>query len=397
MAYQITTATRKIAGLTKRLRFVQGGTSASKTVSIVLFLINLAQSDRKPTLTSIMSESLPHLKRGAMRDFLLIMQEHKYFKDDRWNKSDFTYTFETGSKIEFFSIDQADKVRGARRDRGFLNECNNNTFAVFEQLEVRTKEFFICDWNPSSEFWFNDEIEGKRTDYEHLIITYKDNEALSPEIIASIEQRRNRKGWWQVYGLGLLGEVEGKIYRDWETIDEVPHVARLERRGLDFGYTNDPTAIVDIYRFNGGFVLDEKLYQTAMTNREIGNFVKELPNVLMIADSAEPKSIDELKLMGIQVLPATKGQGSVNQGIQYVQDQRIYVTRGSTNLIREYRNYLWKVDKDGKVLNVPEGGLDHALDAVRYAISSLVGQRPGDDAFAMRIARNRMENSGSMK
>lgn len=397
MAYQITTATRKIAKLTKRLRFIQGGTSASKTVSILLYLINLAQSDKKPTLTSIVSESIPHLKRGALRDFKNIMIEHKYWKDANWNATDSIYTFETGSQIEFFSTDNPDKLRGGRRDRGFMNEANNNPFEAFEQMEVRTKEFFICDWNPSNEFWFNDEIEGKRTDYEHLIITYKDNEALSQEIIDSIEQRKNRKGWWQVYGLGLLGEVEGKIYKDWEIIDEVPHVARLERRGLDFGYTNDPSALIDVYRFNGGFVLDEIMYQTAMTNREIGNIIKETSNVLVIADSAEPKSIDELKLMGISILPATKGPGSINQGIQYVQDQRIYVTKRSVNLIKEYRNYLWKIDKDGKVLNVPEGGNDHALDAVRYAITSLVGVKEHDNAFAMRIARNRLDNQTSMK
>lgn len=395
--YQITKATKKIAKLNKRLRFIQGGTSASKTVSIVLYLINLAQSDKKPTLTSIMAESLPHLKRGAMRDFLLIMQEHKYYKDDRWNKSDFVYTFETGSKIEFFSIDQADKVRGARRDRGFLNEANNNSFAVFEQLEVRTKEFFICDWNPSSEFWFNDEIENKRTDYEHIVITYKDNEALSPEIIASIEQRMNRKGWWTVYGLGQLGEVEGKIYKDWELIDEIPHQARHDRRGLDFGYTNDPSALIDIYYYNGGYILDEVIYQTGMSNREIGNTMKETSNVLCIADSAEPKSIDELKLMGLNVMSANKGQGSVNQGIQYVQDQRISVTKRSVNLIKEYRNYLWTIDKDGKVLNIPEGGLDHALDAVRYAITSLMGTQQDNSAMLARIARNRMDNSRTLK
>lgn len=393
MAYQITTATKKIASLKKRLRFIQGGTSASKTVSILLYLIDRAQSDKSPTLTSIVSESIPHLKRGAIRDFKNIMIEHKYWKDANWNATDSIYTFETRSQIEFFSTDNPDKLRGGRRDRGFMNEANNNQFEAFEQMEVRTKEFFICDWNPSNEFWFNTEIENKRTDYEHIIITYKDNEALSQEIIDSIEQRKNRKGWWQVYGLGLLGEVEGKIYKDWEIIDEVPHMARHERRGLDFGYTNDPSALIDVYYYNGGYILDEVLYQTQMSNKQIGDIMKETSSVLSIADSAEPKSIDELKLMGIAVLPATKGQGSVNQGIQYVQSQRISITKRSVNLIREYRNYLWKIDKDGKVLNVPEGGLDHALDAVRYAITSLVGIKIDDGEFAARIARNRMENN----
>src|SRR5574343_218931 len=224
--YQATTATQKIMQMSKRIRAIQGGTSATNTVSIVLYLINLAQSDGKPTLTSIVSESFPHLKRGVMRDFLLIMQEHQYFKDNRWNKTDYTYTFETGSKIEFFSADQPDKVRGPRRDRLFINEANNNPYDAFDQLEVRTKEFIFLDWNPTNEFWFYVDVKPYRTDVEHITLTYKDNEALSPEIVASIEQHQSKKGWWQVYGLGQLGDVEGKIYREWDIIDEIPNDAR---------------------------------------------------------------------------------------------------------------------------------------------------------------------------
>ena len=200
--------------MSKRIRAVQGGTSASKTVSIVLYLINRAQTDKKATLTSIISESFPHLKRGVMKDFLDIMKEHQYYKDNNWNKTDYTYTFETGSKIEFFSADQPDKVRGPRRDRLFINEANNIPYEAFDQLEVRTKEFIFLDWNPTNEFWYYTEVNGKRNDVEHMILTYKDNEALSPEIVASIEQRVGNKQWWKVYGEGQLGEVEGKIYKD---------------------------------------------------------------------------------------------------------------------------------------------------------------------------------------
>lgn len=358
--------------LKARIRAVQGGTSASKTVSIVLYLIHLAQSDKKPTLTSIVSESFPHLKRGVMRDFLLIMQEHGYFNDSDWNKTDYTYTFETGSKIEFFSADQPDKVRGPRRDRLFINEANNIPYEAFDQLEVRTKEFIFLDWNPTNEFWFYTDVKGDRSDVEHITLTYLDNEALSKDIIGSIEQRKGKKGWWQVYGLGQLGEVEGKIYKDWKIIDEIPHEARLERRGLDFGYTNDPTAIVDIYKYNGGYILDEQIYQKGLSNKEIYDKLNLLEPILTIADSAEPKSIDEIASYGTNIVGATKGPGSVNQGIQLVQDQRISVTKTSLNVIREYRNYLWQTDKEGKILNKPEGGLDHALDAIRYAMSSFM-------------------------
>lgn len=368
-----TTATKKILSLKKRIRIIQGGTSASKTVSILLYLIAMAQSDKVSTLTSVVSESFPHLRRGCIKDFLMIMDEHGYFRDERWNKTESTYTFETGSKIEFFSADEPDKVRGARRDRLFLNEANNVLFDTFEQLEVRTGEFVFIDFNPTNEFWAFTELIGKRDNIDHLILTYKDNEGLRPEIVESIESRKNRKGWWQVYGLGQLGEVEGKIYKDWAIIDMIPHEARLERRGLDFGYSNDPTAIIDVYRYNGGFILDEVLYKKGKSNKELADIMLNTEkDVVVIADSAEPKSIDEIKLHGVTILPAIKGQGSVTSGIAFVQAQRISMTKRSVNLINEYRNYLWKTDpRTGKVLNVPEAGRDHALDAVRYALSSL--------------------------
>lgn len=373
MPYSLTTATRKIASLSKKIRAVQGGTSASKTISILLYLIHRAQSDKDKTLTSIVSESIPHLKRGAMRDFKNIMQAHNYWKDDLWNATDSIYTFETGSQIEFFSSDQPDKLRGARRDRLFINEANNISLDAFDQLEVRTKEFVFLDWNPSTEFWFYTDIKDKREDVDFIILTYKDNEALSLEIIASIESRMNRKGWWQVYGLGQLGEVEGKIYSDWQIIDEIPHEARLERRGLDYGYTNDPTAIVSIYKWNGAFIIDEICYKKGLSNKMIADIILNQPdpNCIVVPDSAEPKSNDELSAYGVTILPANKGKGSVNHGIQVVQSQRIFVTKRSVNVIREYRNYLWETDKNGVILNQPEHTYSHSMDAIRYAMETL--------------------------
>lgn len=368
--YSITTATKKLSKLKKRIRAVPGGTSASKTISIECILIDLAQRDIKPTLTSVVSESIPHLKRGALRDFKNIMKEQGYWKDSLWNATDSIYTIETGSQIEFFSTDNADKLRGARRDRLFINEANNIPFDAFEQLEVRTKEFVFLDWNPTNEFWYYTEVKGKRDDVEECVLTYKDNEALSPEIIASIEQRKGRKGWWQVYGLGQLGEVEGKIYKDWAIIDEIPHEARLERYGLDYGYTNDPTAIVAVYKYNNGYILDEITYQKGLSNKQIADIILNQPQALVIPDSAEPKSNDELIAYGVNLLPANKGQGSVLQGIQYIQDQRISMTKRSVNIIREYRNYLWETDKNGKILNEPEHTFSHSMDAIRYAMES---------------------------
>jgi phage terminase large subunit len=370
--FKETTATKKILKLNKRIRAVCGGTSASKTISILLYLIALAQSDKKPTLTSIVAESIPHLKRGAIRDFKNILQAHHYWKDANWNATDYIYTFETGSKIEFFSSDNGDKLRGARRDRLFINEANNNTLEAFNQLEVRTKEFCFLDWNPTNEFWFYSDILGKRDDIDFITLTYKDNEALDEQIVKAIEARKNNKGWWQVYGLGQLGEVEGKIYKGWQIIDEIPHEARLERYGLDFGYSNDPTSIVAIYKYNGGFIFDEICYQKGLSNKQIADILINSPRALVVADSAEPKSIDELKLYGVNILPSLKGPGSVNKGIQFIQDQRISITKRSVNGLKEYRNYLWKTDKDGKILNVPEDTFNHFMDAIRYALDSYI-------------------------
>lgn len=370
-----TTATQRVKELTKKIRAVQGGTSASKTISILLLFIALSQTDSEPKLSSIVSESMPHLKRGAIRDFKNILVAHGYWKRSRWNASDFIYTFETGSQIEFFSADQADKLRGARRDRGFMNEANNCTLDAFDQFEVRTRDFVFLDWNPTNEFWYYTDIEPVRTDVERIILTYKDNEALDQATVNSIEQRKNRKGWWQVYGEGQLGEVEGKIYKGWTIIDEVPDEARYVRTGQDYGYSNDPTAIVDIFSWNGAYVLDEIAYQKGLSNKQIADILNTDDARFTVADSAEPKSNDEIKSYGAKIIGADKGKDSVNHGIQIVQDQKIFVTKRSVNIIREYRNYLWETDKEGRILNEPEHQYSHSMDAIRYGLASMLKKR----------------------
>lgn len=400
MLYAETTALHKIANLQKKIRAVQGGTSASKTISILLFLIALAQTDKQKTLTSVVSESIPHLKRGALRDFKNILQAHNHWDDKAWNATDSIYTFETGSQIEFFSTDNGDKLRGGRRDRCFMNEANNCTLDAFDQLEVRTKEFMFLDWNPTNEFWFYTDIKPHRDDVEHIILTYKDNEALSQEIIDSIEARKNRKQWWLVYGLGQLGEVEGKIYTGWSEIEELPKEARLEGYGLDFGYSNDPTAIVAVYYWNGSFILDEITYQKALTNAQIAEILKGHDSRIVVADSAEPKSIDEIRLHGINIIPAAKGQGSVNQGIQLVQEQNIFFTKRSINVAREYRNYLWERDKNNRILNKPEHGFNHAMDGIRYFLQNHLKHSHNDtvsDFYENLRRKNRTGARGAVR
>lgn len=311
-----------------------------------------------------------------MRDFLLIMKEHGYFKDSRWDKTNSVYTFETGSTIEFFSADQPEKLRGARRDRLFLNEANNIPFTAFEELEVRTKDFVYIDYNPVSEFWYNTEVEGKRNDYEFIVLTYKDNEALSPEIIKSIEQRKNRSGWWKVYGEGLLGEAEGRIFKDWQIIPEIPFEARLEGYGLDFGYDPDPAALIAVYYYNGGYILDEILYERNLENPQLASTLLNLPKALVIADSAEPKSIAEIRRLGVNILGADKGKESVRYGVKTMQALKISVTSRSLNLLKEYRNFFQAVDRKTNLPLVGEyDGERHALDAARYKLTSLLPLR----------------------
>jgi phage terminase large subunit len=190
------------------------------------------------------------------------------------------------------------------------------------------------------------------------------------------DDKEKRPALYKHNWLGEPRNQELKIYNDWQFIDDIPHEARLERYGLDFGYSNDPTAIVAIYSYNGGFILDEIAYQKGLSNKEISDILNNQPKVLVVADSAEPKSIDEINLYGINILPSTKGQGSVNQGIQWVQDQRISVTKRSVNTIKEYRNYMWKTDNDGKIINTPDVLYDHSMDAIRYGLTDL---KPQDD------------------
>ena len=369
-----TTATKKIFSLSKRIRAVAGGTSASKTVSILVWCIDYAQSV-KGEIISVVSESFPHLEDGAIRDFKMIMMAQGYWNESRWHGTKHEYTFETGTVIEFTSIDTYGKAHGPRRHILFVNEANNLTYSIVDQLITRTRKIVWLDWNPSEEFWFYTEMQPSRDDIDFLTLTYLDNEALLDEpgqvTIKEIESHKNNKAWWQVYGLGQLGEIETRIYKGWQIIDEIPHEARLERYGLDYGYTNDPTAIVAIYYYNGGYIWDEIAYTKGLSNKNIADIFKSIPRAIIRPDSAEPKSNDELKSYGLTVIPANKGQGSVLQGIQNVQQQRISVTKKSINIIKEYRNYVWITDKDGKILNEPIDLNNHAMDGGRYGMEDI--------------------------
>ena len=313
---------------------------------------------------------MPHLKRGAIRDFLSIMESQKDYRDERYNKTDFIYTFETGSKIEFFSADSPDKVRGPRRDILFINEANNVSFETYTQLAIRTNETIYLDYNPVTEFWVHDEIINKGVDHDFEIITYKDNEGCPPSIVQELESRRQNTAWARVYLDGLIGELEGRVYKGWGVIDEIPHEARLESHALDFGFDPDPAAIIDVYYYNGGYILDEVLYQRGLHNSDLAKIIKNLPSAPVIADSAEPKSISDLGLFGISVIPTKKGPDSKRWGIDVMQNQRISYTKRSLNLQDEYRKYMLDKDSNDRFIPGKTVGHDDALDAARYGITS---------------------------
>ena len=364
-----TTAARKINSLKKRIKIIQGGTSASKTFSTLFILINKAMFYSNLEI-SVVAESIPHLRRGAVRDFLKIMKWGNRYTETSFNKSYLKYEFQKGSFIEFFSADDASKLRGARRDILYINECNNVSFEAYNELSIRTKKEIYLDFNPSNEFWVHNELKGE-DDADFIILTYKDNEALDDGIVQQIEKNRLKAktstywaNWWRVYGLGEIGQLQGAVFSNYKIIDTIPEEARLIGIGIDFGYTNDPTSIIEIYKHNETRILNELTYQTGLLNSDIAKILPK--NVPCYADSAEPKSIADIQRYGITIKGVTKGRDSINYGIDVMQRENYLVTSQSTNLIKELRSYCWDTDKTGKRLNKPIDNFNHAIDAVRY-------------------------------
>lgn len=371
--FQKTTAQNKIAALKKRVRVVQGGTSSSKTYSIIPMLVQHAYNEPNQVI-SIVSESIPHLRRGAIRDFINIMIDTNNYIDSWFNKSNLIYEFPNKSIIEFFSADQTDRLRGARRDVLFINECNNVNFEAYHQLAIRTKKFIYLDYNPTSEFWVHNELlPDKDTDF--VILTYKDNEALDKSIITEIEKAKERANdngywanWWKVYGLGEIGSLQGVVFDNWTQCTEIPKEAKLIAYGKDFGFTNDPTTLIGVWMQGGELWLKEFLYETGLTNPMICERLRSfgIKKEEIIADSSEPKSIQEIRMQGFNIHPAVKGKDSIASGIDVLQRYKINVTADSLNLIKELRNYKWKQDKDGKTLNEPIDYYNHLIDPLRY-------------------------------
>ena len=366
-----TTAQKKIAAIRCRVRIIQGGTSSSKTFSIIPLLINHAIQNPLSEI-SIVSESVPHLKRGALKDFKKIMNWTGNFIPSKLNRTDMIYTFSNGSTIEFFSADNPKKLRGARRHILFINECNNIDFESYQQLAMRTSEFIYLDYNPTGIFWVHNELQ-KDKDAETIVLTYKDNEAAPQAAVDEILKAKAKadngnkfwENWYRVYGLGKTGILQGAIFTNW-TIGEYKEIKKSVF-GQDFGFSNDPTTLVQtsIDKDNKRIYVKECYSTKHLKTSEIGTLNKEYASrSLIVGDSAEPRLITELK-QHCNIEPAIKGQGSIIYGIALLQDYDLIIDPNSLNLIEELRNYVW-LDKKS---NTPCDAWNHLIDAARYAIS----------------------------
>jgi len=366
----------------KRLIVHQGGTSSSKTYSTLQVLILIAMTSTVPLIISVVSESVPHLRRGVIRDMQKIMGAA--FDPEAFNKTEHIYTFGI-SIMEFFSADDSSKLRGGRRDILFINEGNNIFKESFDELDVRTRLCSIVDYNPTCDFWLHEILTSKGIndfstdssigDTVFIHSTYKDARSVLPEtVVANIESRKDRDpNWWRVYGLGLVGKIEGLIHPTFSTIKDFPKEG-VEGYGLDFGF-NDPAALVRCKVIGDTLVSEELLYETGLTNQDLDKKFTDLGLIKgrseIIADSAEPKSIEELYRMGWNIKPSIKGQDSVVAGIQKINQYRQIWTENSTNGIKEQRNYMWDKDKNGKILDSEDKSeFNHLMAARRYYLAN---------------------------
>ncbi len=348
----------------------EGGTSSSKTWSILQLLVLIAKYAKEPFLISIVSESLPHLKRGCIRDIQTILGDDW---DERcYNKTEHVYTFDPlhpKGVIEFFPADEPSKMRGGRRKVLFINEANNVSYDAFKELDIRTELFTFLDWNPVAEFWAHEKGMCDASENCFIHSTYMDALSVLPkEVIANIESNKDLDAnWWRVYGLGLLGKLEHIIYPNWTKVKEVPKDYTAWGYGLDWGFAK-PMALLRIYLTDRGPVWHEVIYGTNITNAQLIEKLSHLEKGDIWADPSRPDSIQELYNAGYNVYPANN---DVFQGINLCRRKPIYITEESVNAIKEARNYTRKKDKDGNVLEDPLKINDHAMDAGRYGTLGL--------------------------
>jgi phage terminase large subunit len=365
---------RHLEESTAKIVVQQGGTRSGKTYNIILWIIFSYCQKNEGKIITICRKTYPALRGTVMRDFLTILKDHEIYSEEDHSKTASEYKL-NGNTIEFISLDMPQKIRGRKRDLLFANEANELNFEDWQQLLFRTNEKVIIDFNPSEEFhWIYDHVL-PRKDVEFFQTTYKDNPFLGAEIKAEIERLKDiDENYWRVYGLGERGQAKSLVYT-FNTIKEIPKEAKLVSYGLDFGYSSDPTSLVRTYILGDDMYVDELLYRTGMTNQDIANEMKVLGldrSNEVFADSAEPKSIEEIYRMGWNVKPTIKG--SINIGIDIIRRYKLHATESSFNLIKELRNYKYIEDKNGQITNKPVDNFNHALDALRYSVVNKISQ-----------------------
>tara|TARA_R110000782_G_scaffold352_3_gene942 strand:- start:4 stop:1167 length:1164 start_codon:yes stop_codon:yes gene_type:complete len=359
----------------KKIQIHQGGSRSGKTFSLLQHIVELCyHNEGAGAVITICRKTFPALRASVMRDFFEILEREEMYNPAYHNKSDSTYRL-FGNLIEFISIDMSAKVRGRKRDLLFINECNELSREDFRQLSLRTTGRIIIDYNPSDEFhWLYDDVIG-RDDSDFFQTTYKDNPFLEQSIIDEIERYKDMdENFWKVYGLGERGVNRSAVLTHWKQVKQIPPEYKLMNYGLDFGYTNDPSCIVAVYTDGEGFCLDEICYSTGLSNDNICKVLLEAgvqSTDVIIADCAEPKSIDYIHSHGggFNVHPCRKGADSVRAGLDYLRSHPLMITERSINGIKELRNYKYKEDKNGRILNAPVDLFNHFIDASRYAIT----------------------------
>lgn len=360
-----------------------GGTRSGKTYSTLQLLYLILIGQRENLMISVVSRSLPHLKRGCLRDWEAILDSNGRVGLVDVNKTDHIYTFQNNNKIEFFSADNAGKLHGAARDILYVNECNFIDQEKIKQLFVRTKEVKFLDYNPSCDFWINNYKD--REDFIEFHSTYLDNEFLTKEQVREIESNRTNPRWWAVYGEGKEYVKEGLAYP--RVIFDPPgsHIFEKPVYGLDFGF-NDPTVCVVVEIVGNKLYVGQEFYQRAMDVTDIKNSLWQCckRNCMIICDSAQPQIIRELHNAGFPVKPAVKGNGSVFDGVQLVNNYEIHcVALNNSNISKEFKTYSYEQDLDGNYLDVLQDKNNHAMDAIRYCVTYLVGKGNGKYTYSV--------------
>ncbi len=368
-----------------RFKVIQGATSSGKTYGIIPIIYDKCLATPRLKAT-VVAETLPAVKEGAIDIFKNFMQDEGRWRDDQWNASELIYTAGNGSKLQFKSFDSVGKAKASgKRGILFLNEANHIPYLIADALIIRSKEVWL-DFNADQEFWAHTEIL-PQDNSEFLKLTYADNEAIPVETLEDLlkrkskaeeEEKRGVKGywwnWWQVYGLGETGHLQGAVFNNYNVVESIPEYARLLGYGLDYGYSNDPSALVAIYYADGNHYLDELIYRSGLLNKQISDKMGGL-NIdrytQIVADSAEQKSNQEMRTYGWSIRDAKKGPDSIRFGIQKMQEMNLFVTQNSVNLLHELKQYVWEIDRQGNHTGKPIDKYNHAIDAVRYYFQTI--------------------------